>query len=151
MDNMTKLQSRQLDLILKALIDSKGQVYNLENIQETILPEESIDNIRLLFYELNDHYPQLLHPISGATEDGFWANDYASSFLSNGGYSAWFDKMYAAQEKDSARKDLEDEKLKIDVKNAKRIFKTYWWTFGIALGALVISLINILWNIFGSK
>ncbi|HYJ64519.1 MAG TPA: hypothetical protein VEV62_12300 [Parafilimonas sp.] len=36
------------------------------------------------------------------------------------------------------------EKLKIDTKNAKRIFKTYWWTFGFAVAGFLISLVLLI-------
>ena len=32
------------------------------------------------------------------------------------------------------------KKLRFDVKNSERIFNTYWWTFGFALAALLISI-----------
>jgi len=34
--------------------------------------------------------------------------------------------------------------LEYEVKNVKRIYQTYWWTFGIALAALAISLFNFI-------
>lgn len=46
------------------------------------------------------------------------------------------------------KEQLELEKLKYDIKNAKRIYKTYWWTFIFAIIALIISLYNLLKDIF---
>jgi hypothetical protein len=39
---------------------------------------------------------------------------------------------------------LEKSKLILDVKNAQRIYKTYWWTFSIAIGAFVLAVISLL-------
>ncbi len=47
---------------------------------------------------------------------------------------------------DKARQRLTDEKLKYDVKNAKRIFKTYWWTFGISIAAFILALGKIIYD-----
>jgi hypothetical protein len=41
--------------------------------------------------------------------------------------------------KKSKKESLEIKKLEFDVKNSERIYKTYWWTFGIAVGAFLIS------------
>jgi len=46
------------------------------------------------------------------------------------------------------RERLGDEKLRYDVKNAKRIFNTYWWTFGFSVAALLLSIFNLIYNLF---
>jgi len=38
---------------------------------------------------------------------------------------------------------LELRKLELDVKNAERIYKTYWLTFGIAIGAFLIAIFSL--------
>jgi hypothetical protein len=43
-------------------------------------------------------------------------------------------------ERDKEISDLTYKKLDLDVKNAKRVYDTYWFTFWFALAALVISL-----------
>jgi len=58
--------------------------------------------------------------------------------LKYGGYEKWItDKENDEKEKNR----LEREKLKYDVGNAKRIYKTYWLTFWMALIAFAISVI----------
>ena len=52
-------------------------------------------------------------------------------------YQKTIDEKFIA---DKERQKLNDEKLKYDVKNSKRIFKTYWWTFTFAVIGLAISL-----------
>jgi hypothetical protein len=68
---MTEKQSRQLDLILKTLIDDENTVYNIEKIHQEVLPEANIDDCRVLFHLLNKHYPTLLFPEGDASEDSF--------------------------------------------------------------------------------
>jgi hypothetical protein len=39
---------------------------------------------------------------------------------------------------------LQFDKLKYDVKNAERVYKSYWWTFGIAVSGLALAIFNFL-------
>ena len=57
-----------------------------------------------------------------------------------GGHFAYLKKIEEKAIADTERQKLNDEKLKYDVKNVKRIFKTYWWTFWFSVIALAISL-----------
>lgn len=43
---------------------------------------------------------------------------------------------------------LQATKLKYETLNEKRIFKTYWWTFGMALIALALSLYSFIASFF---
>ena len=52
-------------------------------------------------------------------------------------------------EREAEEKELQFQKLKYDVKNAKRIFKTYWVTFGIAVAGLLISLVLLIFRLVG--
>lgn len=60
--------------------------------------------------------------------------------LQANGFEKWIE-IIEADEKE--KKELEREKLKYDVKNARRIFKTYWWTFAIAIGGFIIAVIAL--------
>lgn len=64
-------------------------------------------------------------------------------FLNNGG----FVKQEQDSQVDKDRRTLNDEKLIYEVANIKRIYKTYWWTFGAAVAALLISLWNLILNL----
>jgi hypothetical protein len=41
----------------------------------------------------------------------------------------------------------QDQKLEYDLKNAKRVYQTYWFTFGIAVLAFLISLVLVILKI----
>jgi hypothetical protein len=51
-----------------------------------------------------------------------------------------FEEIENKEKIEFERQKLTDEKLKYDVKNSQRIFKTYWWTFTFSIIALIISL-----------
>lgn len=142
---LTKDQSRQLDLFLKYLIEIQSSV-DLETINKKVFPALDYNACKNLFYTLKEYHPFLLYPEDqdDVTEEGFWANDYAEVFLHRGGFSQLFDIEEARQNQKTEREKLEIEKLKYDLKNAKRIFKTYWWTFTFALIAFLISLFNLI-------
>lgn len=143
---ISQKQSRQLDVILNELSKNKKS-YSVEDINQ-LFPKENIDYCANLFYVLTEHYPELLYPKNDATLDCFWATDYVKAFLSNGGYSDIFDKETIEYEKNRAIEKLNHEKLKYETGNAKRIYKTYWWTFSFALIALLVSLYNFLKDFF---
>ena len=44
---------------------------------------------------------------------------------------------------------LTRKKLKYDAANAKRIYHTYWWTFGFAIVGLVISVVLLIFKLIG--
>lgn len=75
--------------------------------------------------------------------DSFWVdlNELGRQVKSAGGHFAYLKKLSDKATADIERQKLNDEKLRYDVKNAKRIFKTYWWTFWFALIGLAISLV----------
>jgi hypothetical protein len=72
----------------------------------------------------------------------FWTehNDTGRAAQKAGGHFAYLKSLDDKALADKERQRLNDEKLKYDVKNAKRIFKTYWWTFCFSVIGLAISL-----------
>lgn len=64
------------------------------------------------------------------------------AFARSGGYAA-------QMKKDAASKSLTERKLDLDVKNAQRIYNTYWYTFVAAIAAFVISLLLLILKLKG--
>ena len=75
-------------------------------------------------------------------------NDTGRQVKKAGGHFAYLQKLDEKAVADAERQKLNDEKLKYDIKNAKRIFKTYWWTFAISIAAFLLSLFNLIYNLF---
>lgn len=143
MMEITKIKSRQLDEILKKLLTLKNP-YNTHQMQKDLFPDESYEYCLSLFYILNDYNPSLLYPKTEVTFDCFWAREYVSAFLNNGGFSNIYDNIEQEDIKKQEYEKLNLEKLKYDTKNAKRVYKTYWFTFVIAIIALLISIYNLI-------
>ncbi len=77
-------------------------------------------------------------------------------FINNGGYAGLCEQYRIEQltknsefEEERELAELNKEKIKIDIKNAKRIYKTYWFTFIIALGGFLISMILLILKFIG--
>lgn len=51
-------------------------------------------------------------------------------FVESGGYSE-------RDKKERKIAELNQEKLEYDVKNSKRIFRTYWWTFSLSIAGFI--------------
>lgn len=49
------------------------------------------------------------------------------------------------------RQQLSDEKLKYDVLNVKRVYKTYWLTVGISVAGFLLALGKIIYDIWTKK
>ena len=61
-----------------------------------------------------------------------------------GGHYVYLQKNLVKESADKERQTLSDEKLKYDVANAKRINKTYWWTFFFAVVSFIYVLIQLI-------
>ena len=146
---MNEKQSIQLDEILKHLIKT-GEPTNLKDINQKLFPEETYESCLSLFYILKEYYPKLLDPETNLNDEDFWATDFVKAFLNDGGFSYKFKSAYEKVRKQEEKENLDLEKLRYDVKNAKRIYKTYWWTFAFALLALIVSLFNLFKGFFSS-
>jgi hypothetical protein len=140
-------QSIQLDEILKHLVKT-GKPTSLKDINQELFPKETYDSCLSLFYILKEYYPRLLYPKSEVTDDLFWVTDYVPAFLSEGGFNQKFKTEFEKAKKLEEKENLDLEKLRYDVKNSRRIYKTYWLTFAFALIALVVSLFNLIKGFF---
>jgi hypothetical protein len=141
-------QSRQLDEVLRKLLSNHVHATSIENINKELFPNETFESCLSLFYILKEYYPPLLYPESELSDDCFWAREYVTVFLNEGGFSRIYDIKSQEIKRKKEKELLELEKLKYDTKNASRIYKTYWWTFGFALIALLVSLYNLLKGLF---
>ncbi len=65
--------------------------------------------------------------------------DKGIEIFENGGWLKHIELEKQKEKIESDRQQMSDQKLKYDVKNARRIFKTYWWTFGVSIAAFIIS------------
>jgi len=72
---------------------------------------------------------------------------FAKTFLFHGGFIKIAEEIESKAILEAEKEKLNYEKLKYDVKNAKRIFKTYWITFFIAIFGFLISLILLILKI----
>jgi hypothetical protein len=71
----------------------------------------------------------------GYTNDSdYWITltDAGRAAKAAGGHTAYLLKQ-------REEKSLQMRKLKIDVKNAERVFKTYWWTLALAVASFCLS------------
>lgn len=144
MKKITKEQANDLDVILKTLISKQSnQADSVEKINENLLPDKPKEYCSYMFYILADFSPRLLYPENNLSEQYFWVTDYAEIFLYEGGFKAIYEKQKSEAEKEA----LLSEKSKYDVKNAKRIFNTYWWTFGMSILGLILALVKIIYDI----
>jgi hypothetical protein len=147
MATISKEQATHLDLILQLLLDKTVNVSSVEEINENLLRDKTKEYCLSLFYILAQHHPRLLYPTDNLNEDIFWASDYVPAFLHDGGFTALYDTAAAIQEAEQGKEKLNLEKLQYDLKNSKRIFKTYWWTFAFALVSFIYVLIQIVLKI----
>lgn len=139
--NLDKMSSIELaDKVLPFFND-----YDMTNIYGAFtkagLSNKEIQELRLID-ETIFALKNTLGYIEKTGNSGQWylLTDLGRHVKKSGGHFAYLKKIEEKALADTERQRLNDEKLKYDVKNAKRIFKTYWWTFAFALVGLFISL-----------
>ena len=103
-------------------------------------------------YNNHERIKKILLKLGYAAEDEYGGHfaltDKGRDAKKVGGHFAYIQQLSDKAAKEAERQKLNDEKLNFDVKNSKRIFKTYWWTFAFALVSFVYVLIQILLKIF---
>jgi len=62
----------------------------------------------------------------------------------NGGYKELFERLKKQQEEQKEKDALTDKKLKVDLANAERVYKTYFSTRAMAITATIISIALLL-------
>jgi len=120
------------------VLDDAGytQEFILENDLRNVMEEaiEYLANKGLIEYE-------------DKTYQWFKVTDSGRKVKQKGGIS-YYEEYVRKQEKEQYQRQLKsDEKLDFDLKNAKRVYKTYWWTFTIAILAFLLSVGKILYDI----
>lgn len=73
---------------------------------------------------------------------------FANEIYNNGGWFKHVQNLEIENQNDIVKKVLELEKLKLDIKNSKRIYNTYWWTFGFSIISILYILLKIIQSIF---
>jgi hypothetical protein len=87
-----------------------------------------------------------IEPYNNST-DYYKLTDLGRQVKNAGGHFAYLKRLEEKAIADKERQTLNDEKLRYDVKNAKRIFKTYWWTFCISILGFLLALGKIIYDI----
>ncbi|RAI94169.1 hypothetical protein [Algoriphagus yeomjeoni] len=133
-----------LDLLVKELVSNNSDVGSVEDMKAVLFPDKPDAYLIAMFHHLNDHRPRLLFPKPDPTPEVFWASDYLPAFYFEGGFTAIFENQEKERLEIKEKKSLELEKLTYDVRNSRRIYRTYWWTFFFALVSFVYVVIRLL-------
>jgi len=99
------------------------------------------NNIRAALKQLEkDGYVQIdEHMI-----DWYIRTGNGATFYDKGGYKVYFEKLNKETEDKKERDKLSDEKLKVDLANAQRVYKTYFSTRAMAIIATIVSITLLL-------
>ena len=146
MANLNREQAIHLDIILQSLIDKNIDVRSVQEINNILIKDKSYEYCLSLFYILSEHYPKLLYPISDIGPDVFWATEYVTAFLHDGGFTKLYDTAATIQEAEYNRQKLNDEKLSAEVdivKFQKGLGKKLLiWGFIISIISIVASVLT---------
>ncbi|RYX84806.1 hypothetical protein EON73_03120 [bacterium] len=66
---------------------------------------------------------------------------------SQGGHFEHIKKIADKDKLEKERQELNDEKLRLDIRNSQRVYKTYWFTFTFALISFIYIVIQIVLKI----
>jgi len=134
---LTQQKAEDIDRILwVAVNNNKNQVSMGQlDISEDRFTTTYIEHLVML---MNKYDPNFL--LIDTNSAYFCATSNTEEFLKDGGFVDIFEK-----------EKFRAEKEKIDFTNAKRISKTYWWTFGIAVVGFLISVYLLILKIIGQS
>lgn len=78
----------------------------------------------------------------------FQLTDKGREAKKEGGHFAYLKQLSDKAAIEKERQMLSDEKLKLEIQNSRRIFKTYWWTFAFALVSFLYVLLQLALKVF---
>lgn len=146
MIEVTQEEAEDMDNIL-AMIVKINQSHFYKSIQVNYLIKTYLDKTRELYYidiiyRILDYKPEILFTEEkNGLKTVIFPSSLLDNFLSDGGFS----RIAVQQIKDGAhKKELEKlnlEKARLDIRNSKRIYRTYWWTFSFSVISLIVSII----------
>ena len=125
-------QGADIDYISRKLHKEKGIIYTLDLLRKMLT---------------ND--PRVIVSTGTEIQSVFNVTLFGKTFLLEGGFSRIAKEIESAFLFEAEKEKLNFEKLKYDVKNSKRIFNTYWFTFGFALAGLLISIVLLILKFCG--
>jgi len=130
---------KYIDLVLKALSEKYPNHLNLKEYFQTLFPsnEEIQHNIRREVIDIlrNENLAE-----ENQSNPGHFKITNKGRDVAKNGFNLYLNNLEEVTNKQKHTEALTYEKLKYDVKNAKRIYRTYWFTFWFAVVGLLISL-----------
>jgi hypothetical protein len=144
----TKEDAARFDLILALACEEKGGYVGIDQVR-SVIEHLSKDEYDVLIEKLGFANRDLNTPVIRINDIYVMSIGTTSLFLKKGGFLAHLTNAESETERKINRETLELKNLDLNVKNSTRVFKTYWWTFGMAVVALLISLILLALKLFG--
>lgn len=97
--------------------------------------EDLADKYHRLYLDTTFTLEKSLSYIKVVDESGCWyrLTELGLSVKKAGGHFKYLENLKTKSNIEVIRQNLNDRKLEYDVKNAKRVFKTYWCTFFISI------------------
>lgn len=128
----------ELGVAHKYFLPNKGEYYTVEIIGKALLHQPHV-------IITNANHEQI------GARTPVWPTPLINDFMKKGGFTRIAEQQEHEKKQREETEKLNLEKLKYDVRNSKRIFKTYWVTFGMALIGLIVSLILLILKIKTGK
>jgi hypothetical protein len=146
---MELTEKKAAELIIDHLLQDYPNGVYITQIVESVSPTHNSHNVgskvrlKLLDYQLIT--------TAGDPGDRSFIRLTVKGFeiLSKMTFEEYQESLRIEADEKKERDRLTGEKLAIDVLNARRVYKSYWWTFGIALSGLIISIILLILRISG--
>lgn len=152
MPEITIAEAKDMDFVLNELLKLKAahsNVVEVGYIWRKFLNEKGEYYSTDLIYKILDHEPKvLITDKRSGIKTNVWPTPLLDNFLAKGGFVQVANAQAQLHESKKELEKLTLEKARYDVKNAKRIYRTYWWTFTFSLIALIVSLILLILKLY---
>jgi hypothetical protein len=137
-------EGRDMDFVLNKIANLQethhSNVIEINYIYHKFLKEKGEYYVTDLIYKILNHEPKvLITDKKSGIKTNVWSTPLLSNFLSTGGFTKISNEQAIIAQNKRELEKLNLEKARFDLKNARRIYKTYWWTFSFSIIALIIS------------
>jgi hypothetical protein len=115
--NITLQDAKDLDRILKMLLENKGVYYEYKEIKDILFKDEDLGHVSWLIEKFNEHPEEIVKwtHVGTKSPNEVSAGDFTSKFIKEGGFEAIYNKAAEEFQQQDARQRKQDQILDLTI------------------------------------
>jgi hypothetical protein len=139
------------DLILEYALKNEKKTISAHEIQKEVLTKLSQDEVEFLFEKILNSSDNVAHIVISENACLINATGITKRFIEQGGYTKSEKITSELKKKEEEKESIDLQKSIIDLRLKKWQLKTFWWIFGFAIIASLLSVYNFTNSLSPSK